>query len=78
MCFFAECEKSRWTKWGLENQPPTSLCTVDKVEVWSDQEINSICSGECEDELFCAGDGNVVGIRYLTCEGVDGECCSEI
>ena len=62
----------------LWNQPPSSLCTVDQMDIWKDHNYYYLCSGACEDKQDCDGRGNEVGIRVLTCEGVDGECCTEI
>ena len=58
----------------LWNQPPTSLCSVDTVNIDNYLDIYYICSGECRSSYYrCASIGEVVGTRNLTCDGVGGK-----
>ena len=50
--------------------------SVEKAR--KDVDLYYICSGACDDQQGCVGEGKEVGRRYLTCEGVDGKCCHEI
>ena len=76
--FCSGCSESLWTEWMVWRQPPSSLCIVDYVEITDYQKFYYICSGVCKDQQGCVGKGDKVGTRFLTCEGVDGECCTEI
>ena len=71
-----DCEESLVTEWMLYNQAPSSLCSVVNVDLYGHRghnHIYSICSGACSSQnLTCSCQGQLAGVRYLLCDGIQG------